>query len=102
MGAVAVVLAVTAVAVSIARRLNLGSTLGLLVIGIVLLLFLLGLDIQPSRLWSMRGMIVGLGSAQYVLSALAIDGALLRSGVGSGQPVVIVGLALAMSSAAVA
>jgi len=129
MGAVAVVLAVTAVAVSIARRLNLGSTLGLLVvgmalgphsphpllgvghidelqaigeIGIVLLLFLLGLDIQPSRLWSMRGMIVGLGSAQYVLSALAIAGVLLLDGVGSGQPVVIVGLALAMSSAAVA
>ncbi len=129
MRAVAIVLAVTAVAVSIARRLNLGSTLGLLVvgaalgphsphpllgiehvdelqaigeIGIVLLLFLLGLDIRPARLWAMRGMVVGLGTAQYVLSTAAIAGVLLLQGVGSGQPVVVIGLALAMSSAAVA
>ena len=88
MRAVAIVLAVTAIAVSIARRLNLGSTLGLLVvgaalgphsphpllglghvdelqaigeIGVVLLLFLLGLDTRPARLWAMRGMVVGLG-----------------------------------------
>jgi len=129
MRAVAIVLAVTAVAVSIARRLNLGSTLGLLVvgaalgphsphpllgiehvdelqaigeIGIVLLLFLLGLDIRPARLWAVRGMVVGLGTAQYVLTTAAIAGVLLLQGVGSGQPVVIIGLALAMSSAAVA
>jgi glutathione-regulated potassium-efflux system protein KefB len=129
MRAVAIVLAVTAVAVSIARRLNLGSTLGLLVvgaalgphsphpllgishvdelqavgeIGVVLLLFLLGLDIRPSRLWAMRGMIVGLGTAQYILSSLAIAGVLLLTGVGTGEPLVIIGLALAMSSAAVA
>src|SRR5689334_2673313 len=114
MRAVAIVLAVTAVAVSIARRLNLGSTLGLLVvgaalgphsphpllgmshvdelqavgeIGVVLLLFLLGLDIRPSRLWEMRGMIVGLGTAQYILSSLAIAGVLLLTGVGTGEPV---------------
>src|SRR5215813_13362753 len=129
MRAVAIVLAVTAIAVSIARRLNLGSTLGLLVvgaalgpysphpllgmehvdelqaigeIGIVLLLFLLGLDIRPSRLWAMRGMVVGLGTAQYVLSAAAVAGALLLQGYGGGQRVVVIGLALAMSSAAVA
>jgi len=129
MRAVAIVLAVTAVAVSVARKLNLGSTLGLLVvgaalgphsphpllgiehvdelqaigeIGIVLLLFLLGLDIRPARLWAMRGMVVGLGTAQYVLSTAAIAGVLLLQGVGSGQPVVVIGLALAMSSAAVA
>jgi glutathione-regulated potassium-efflux system protein KefB len=129
MRAVAIVLAVTAVAVSVARRLNLGSTLGLLVvgaalgphsphpllgiehvdelqaigeIGIVLLLFLLGLDIRPARLWAMRGMVVGLGTAQYALSTAAIGGVLLLQGVGSGQPVLVIGLALAMSSAAVA
>jgi len=119
MRAVAIVLAVTAVAVSVARKLNLGSTLGLLVvgaalgphsphpllgiehvdelqaigeIGIVLLLFLLGLDIRPARLWAMRGMVVGLGTAQYVLSTAAIAGVLLLQGVGSGQPVVVIGL----------
>ncbi|HET6981407.1 MAG TPA: cation:proton antiporter [Myxococcaceae bacterium] len=129
MRAVAIVLAVTAVAVSIAKRLNLGSTLGLLVvgaalgphsphpllgishvdelqavgeIGIVLLLFLLGLDIRPARLWAMRGMIVGLGTAQYILSSLAIAGVLLLTGVGAREPVLVIGLALAMSSAAVA
>jgi glutathione-regulated potassium-efflux system ancillary protein KefC len=129
MRAVAIVLAVTAVAVSIAKRLNLGSTLGLLVvgaalgphsprpllgishvdelqavgeIGIVLLLFLLGLDIRPSRLWAMRGMVVGLGTAQYVLTSVAIAGVLLLTGVGRGEPVLVIGLALAMSSAAVA
>jgi len=129
MRAVAIVLAVTAIAVSIARRLNLGSTLGLLVvgaalgphsphpllgmehvdelqavgeIGVVLLLFLLGLDIRPARLWAMRGMVVGLGTAQYVLSALAVAGALLIQGIGGGGRVVVIGLALAMSSAAVA
>ena len=129
MRAVAIVLAVTAIAVSIARRLNLGSTLGLLVvgvalgphsphpllgvehidelqaigeIGIVLLLFLLGLDIRPARLWAMRGMVIGLGTAQYVLSAAAVAGALLLQGYGGGQRVVVIGLALAMSSAAVA
>ena len=129
MRAVAIVLAVTAIALSIARRLNLGSTLGLLVvgaalgphspypllgighvdelqavgeIGVVLLLFLLGLDIRPSRLWAMRGMVVGLGTAQYLLSALAVAGVLLLHRTGSGEPVLIIGLALAMSSAAVA
>src|SRR6516165_106910 len=98
MRAVAIVLAVTAIAVSIARRLNLGSTLGLLVvgaalgphsphpllgiehvdeiqavgeIGVVLLLFLLGLDTRPARLWAMRGMVIGLGTAQYVLARTA-------------------------------
>jgi glutathione-regulated potassium-efflux system protein KefB len=128
MRAVAIVLAVTAIAVTIARRLNLGSTLGLLVVGaalgphsphplmgmehvdelqavgevgVVLLLFLLGLDIRPSRLWAMRGMVVGLGTAQFVLSAAAIAGALALNGVGAWKGMVVVGLALAMSSAAV-
>jgi len=129
MRAVAIVLAVTAIAVSITRRLNLGSTLGLLVVGaalgphsprpllgiehieelqavgevgVVLLLFLLGLDIRPARLWAMRGMVVGLGTAQYVLSAAAVAGALLLQGYGGGARVVVIGLALAMSSAALA
>ena len=128
MRAVAIVLAVTAIAVTIARRLNLGSTLGLLVVGaalgphsphpllgmehvdelqavgevgVVLLLFLLGLDIRPSRLWAMRGMVVGLGTAQFVLSAAAIAGGLLLNGVGAWKGMVSVALALAMSSAAV-
>ena len=129
MRAVAIVLGVTAIAVTIARRLNLGSTLGLLVVGaalgphsphpllgiehidelqaigevgVVLLLFLLGLDIRPARLWAMRGMVVGLGTAQFVLSAAAIAGVLLLHGVGAWKGMAVVGLALAMSSAALA
>jgi glutathione-regulated potassium-efflux system protein KefB len=47
-------------------------------------------------------MVVGLGTAQYVLSALAIAGVLLLHGADTGEPVVIIGLALAMSSAALA
>lgn len=129
MRAVAIVLGLTVVAVGLARQLALGSTLALLVVGIalgphsprpllgpehieelqavgevgvVLLLFLMGIDTRPSRLWAMRGMIVGLGTLQYVVTALAIAGVLLVHGVGTGEPVLIIGLILAMSSAAVA
>ncbi|WP_188946490.1 cation:proton antiporter domain-containing protein, partial [Polymorphobacter multimanifer] len=40
--------------------------------GIVLLLFVIGLELQPSRLWAMRRDIFGLGLAQVVLCGLAL------------------------------
>jgi CPA2 family monovalent cation:H+ antiporter-2/glutathione-regulated potassium-efflux system protein KefB len=85
------------VAVPLFRRLGLGSVLGYLAagiaigpfgfgvfahpesilhvaeIGVVLFLFIIGLEMQPSRLWSMRGEIFGLGFAQLGLCVLLLS-----------------------------
>ena len=67
--------------------------------GVVLLLFIIGLELQPSRLWVLRKSIFGLGAAQVVVTALAL--ALCAYGLGlSPTTSVIVGLGLAMSSTA--
>ena len=92
--AVTVMLTATVVAGSVAQKLNLGSIVALLVvgmalgpysprplltghveelqsvgeIGVILLLFLVGLDIQPQKLASMRRLVFGLGPAQYLLT----------------------------------
>jgi len=88
----------TAIAVAIFRRFGLGSVLGLLVagifigphtpgptvthqvedvrhfteLGVVLLLFVIGLEMHPRRLWSLRRSMFGLGSLQILLSGGAI------------------------------
>jgi CPA2 family monovalent cation:H+ antiporter-2/glutathione-regulated potassium-efflux system protein KefB len=70
-------------------------------IGVVLLLFIVGLELHLSQLVSMRRDIFGLGTAQLVICALALAGA----GILAGQPVagaVVVGIALALSATAVA
>lgn len=93
-----VLLVVAATAVAVFRRFGLGSILGLLVtgvivgphtpgpfvttevdsvrqfaeIGVVLLLFLIGLEMKPSRLWGLRRMLFGLGSLQMLVSTLLI------------------------------
>jgi glutathione-regulated potassium-efflux system protein KefB len=93
-----ILLLVTSVAVALFKHLGLGSVLGLLVagivvgpyspgpyltqhvddvrhfteLGVVLLLFIIGLEMNPSRLWSMRREVFGLGSLQILLSGLAI------------------------------
>ena len=69
--------------------------------GVVLLLFLIGLELKPLRLWSMRSSIFGLGGAQVATSALVLGvvGAL----VGHAWPTALfIGLALALSSTAFA
>jgi glutathione-regulated potassium-efflux system ancillary protein KefC/glutathione-regulated potassium-efflux system protein KefB len=87
-------LAAAIIAVPIAKRLGLGSVLGYLLAGIligpfalalvgdqtdvmhfaefgvVMMLFLVGLELQPSRLWKLRHSIVGLGGLQVVLTTL--------------------------------
>src|SRR5262250_802626 len=94
--AVAVMLTAMVVAGSIAQKMNLGSIVALLVvgmalvpysprplltghveelqsvgeIGVIFLLFLVGLDTQPQKLSSMRRLIFGLGTAQYVLTSI--------------------------------
>lgn len=70
-------------------------------IGVVLLLFIVGLELHLSQLVSMRRDIFGLGTAQLVLCALVLGGA----GILAGQPIAaaaVVGIALALSATAVA
>lgn len=70
-------------------------------IGVVLLLFLVGLELQPSRLYSMRKDILGSGLAQMVLSAIGIG--LVGWWLGlSGAGAIAVGTALALSATSIA
>ncbi|HET6513893.1 MAG TPA: cation:proton antiporter [Thermodesulfovibrionales bacterium] len=126
--AVAVMIAATIVASSVAKKLSLGPTVALLVvgmalgpysprplltghidelrtageIGVILLLFLVGLDTQPKRLSSMRRLFFGLGTAQYFLTTAAIAWLLLVLAPIHWQAALIIALGLAMSSDAVA
>ena len=122
----AVVFLVAAViAVPLFRRAGLGAVLGYLAagivigpgllgliedvegvrhlaeLGVVLLLFVIGLELQPSRLWALRRPVFGLGSAQLLASGLLLGGAAFAFGL---PPVAaaIVGLALSLSSTALA
>ncbi|MBL8471753.1 MAG: monovalent cation:proton antiporter-2 (CPA2) family protein [Rhodocyclaceae bacterium] len=120
-----VILGAAVLAVTLARRLGLGAVLGYLGLGVVvgpwglgwiddveaiahlaefgvvLLLFVIGLELQPKRLWHMRRAVFGLGGAQVGATAvlLALIAALLGLHVKSA---IFVGLALAMSSTAFA
>ena len=69
-------------------------------LGVMFLLFTIGLELSLSRLWSLRRYVVGIGGAQMTLSALAIGAAIALMGAGAGG-VVVLGLCLAMSSTAV-
>ena len=69
--------------------------------GIVLLLFLIGLELRPKRVWSMRQAILGLGGLQVLATALALG--LVGMAVGlAWQSALFIGLALALSSTAFA
>ncbi len=70
-------------------------------LGVVLLLFLIGLELEPRRLWQMRRPIFGMGSVQVALTALAV--AVLAYALGAAPAVAaIAGMGLAMSSTAIA
>ena len=74
-------------------------------LGIVFLLFLIGLELNPSRLWRMRKEIFGLGFAQVLLCGVAIGGVGWLAGGVIGLDArgsIIVGLGLALSSTAFA
>tara|TARA_R110002096_G_scaffold75732_19_gene178941 strand:- start:7516 stop:9375 length:1860 start_codon:yes stop_codon:yes gene_type:complete len=119
-----ILLGAAALAVPIFKRLGFGSVLGYLAagviigpffklitdaesilkvaeLGVVLLLFVIGLELKPSRLWSMRRDIFGLGSAQVVLTGAALSGLVYLFGK-SWQFSIVVGLGLALSSTAIA
>jgi len=118
-----VYLAAAIIAVPLSKRLGLGSVLGYLAagiligpfasglienaeqalhfaeLGVVFLLFVIGLELQPSRLWVLRRMVFGLGSLQVVLSAVVIGVIAFAFGL---KPVEagVVGVILALSSTA--
>src|SRR3954468_18786967 len=48
------------------------NTLSFAEFGVALLLFLVGLELEPARLWSLRRLVFGLGGAQVALTALAL------------------------------
>ncbi len=68
--------------------------------GIVLLLFVIGLELQPSRLWALRRDIFGLGAAQVALCGLALTGIILAMTKLSWSAALVVGLPLGLSSTA--
>lgn len=74
-------------------------TLLLAELGVVFLLFVIGLEVSLERLWSLRRYVFGLGLAQVVLSAVAITAAAMMFG-NSFTVSAVVGLAFALSSTA--
>ncbi len=118
-------LSAAVVAVPLARRLGLGAIIGYIAagavigpegfglvtdvddifhfaaFGVVLLLFIIGLELQPSRLWTMRQNVVGLGCMQLFVTggALALVGRLCGLGLGAAA---LTGITLSLSSTAFA
>src|SRR5215218_7141660 len=108
LGTLVVLLGAAAIAVHISRRLGFGSILGYLVagvavgpaglglisdveqiahvseLGVVMLLFLIGLELRPQRLWALRKQVFGLGFGQMLPTAAAI--ALLAHAAGLAWP----------------
>jgi len=119
-----VYLLATVLSVPIAKRLGLGSVLGYLIagviigpavlnlvggagdvmhfaeFGVVMMLFLIGLELRPLMLWRLRGPILGVGGAQVLSTALVVTVIALLVGTHWPQAVTV-GLILAMSSTAI-
>ncbi|ANO51384.1 monovalent cation:proton antiporter-2 (CPA2) family protein [Woeseia oceani] len=70
-------------------------------LGVVLLLFIVGLELRPARLWTLRRSIFGFGGAQLLLTAVFLGAAGLAAGL-SLNAAILVGLVLALSSTAFA
>ena len=71
-------------------------------LGVVLLLFVIGLELEFSRLLAMRRAIFGLGAAQLAVTALALAGLAVMTGLAEWRGALVAGLALALSSTAIA
>jgi monovalent cation:H+ antiporter-2, CPA2 family len=69
-------------------------------LGVMFLLFLIGLEMSVERLWSLRRYVLGVGSLQFALSAAAIASVVAILGIG-GDAAIVLGLCLAMSSTAI-
>ncbi len=122
---VAIFLGAAVLTVPLFRKLGLGSVLGYLFagvvigpwgfkligdienvlhfaeFGVVLLLFVIGLELQPNRLWTLRKPVFGLGGAQVTLTGAVIG--IAAYGLGLGAPAAaLVGVTLSLSSTALA
>ncbi|MBE0613998.1 MAG: cation:proton antiporter [Burkholderiales bacterium] len=75
------------------------ATMNFAEFGVVLLLFLIGLELQPSRLWVLRRPVFGLGGAQVAVTTLVLLAACLPFGL-DWRAALVVGFGLAMSSTA--
>jgi monovalent cation:proton antiporter-2 (CPA2) family protein len=71
-------------------------------LGVVLLLFLIGLELELSRLLAMRRAIFGLGAAQLALTAAVLGGIGVATGLVTWRGAIVAGLGLAMSATAIA
>lgn len=124
LGQAVALLAAGVVAVPLFRKAGLGSVLGYLAaglaigpfgigvvqdpvailhvaeLGVVLFLFLIGLEMRPSRLWSMRGAIFGLGVAQVLTCGALLSGVAMLGGL-SPAAAVIGAMGFVLSSTAV-
>ena len=120
---VAIFLAAAVLVVPLFKKLGLGTVLGYLIagiligpwcfgfitdvdsilhfseIGVVFLLFIIGLELQPLRLWVLRHIVFGLGSAQVAFSAVVII-LIAQVFVQDWKASIIIGLAFALSSTA--
>src|ERR1700751_2409729 len=112
--------------VPIAKRLGLGSVLGYLIagvligphvlrlvgnsgndvrhvaeFGVVMMLFLVGLELRPNLLWKLRGPILGTGGLQLLVTTIVLEGLSMPAGMprGVGNPV---GIIFSASSTAIA
>ena len=70
-------------------------------VGVLFLMFMIGLELSAARLWAMRGWVFGAGSAQVLVSAALIGGAFFLFEQSDTQTAIIVGLLLSLSSTAV-
>lgn len=124
MNEILIFLVAAVILVPLASKLKLGSVMGYLLAGItigpfglalvhdpqailhlsefgvVLMLFLIGLELDTKRLWAMRSQVFGGGSLQLLVCGLLLSGALFT--VLDGKAALIAGLTLALSSTAIA
>ena len=73
---------------------------GLGEVGVIFLLFTIGLDVSFARLWTLRRQLFGLGSAQVLATAILLAGALSLAGL-AFWPAIVAALGLALSSTAI-
>lgn len=113
------------IAVPVAKKAGLGSVLGYLIagvmigpyvfgfigsegqdvmhfaeFGVVMMLFLIGLELQPAMIWKLKGPVLGMGGVQVVLTAVIISAVALVLGL-VWQMALALGLTLALSSTAI-
>jgi glutathione-regulated potassium-efflux system ancillary protein KefC/glutathione-regulated potassium-efflux system protein KefB len=123
LGQAAIFLGAAVILVPLFKRLGLGAIIGYLVagaligpaglrlvtdvdaishfaeFGVVLLLFVIGLELQPARLWTARLKILGLGGGQVLLTGAMLGGVALAAGQRI-ETAAVIGLSLALSSTA--